>query len=224
MKLIEFTVLVALFSSPTCMAMAVDWDEEAKLLEARAILGYDDVYYGGYSDDKSCYDLENLTAEEWNSRGVSLTHVGESVEALECFNTAILLDPDYAWAWNNKGVALHLFMLSSSEYAYIGTPTAIDASNVILAYDEALRLDPELAEAWYNKGQLYYGKGEYWSAILCYDRAIGIYPGWGAAWQNKANAYMELDNYGMVSLKYSSIAKEFDPLVKESAKMLYLLS
>lgn len=209
MKSIVITVLVALLFSATCMAADL-WGNEDKVREIREVLGYN----GG------------LTAEEWNSRGVTLAHGGEIVEALECFNRAIRLDLDYAWAWNNKGVALHLFILNPRDYAYIGAPaylTAIDASNVLLAYDEALRLDPELAEAWYNKGQLYYSMGEYWSAIQCYDHAIDIYPEWGAAWKNKANVYIEMDYYP-IAWECIRMAEELDPLVKESAKMLYLLS
>ena len=47
------------------------------------------------------------------------------------------LDPKYAKAWSNKGVAL----FSQGKY---------DES--IKAFDEALRLDPNLVDTWYNKG------------------------------------------------------------------------
>jgi tetratricopeptide (TPR) repeat protein len=42
----------------------------------------------------------------WNNKGVALSKLGRYPEALEAYDRALELAPDYLSAWNNKGVAL----------------------------------------------------------------------------------------------------------------------
>ena len=39
-------------------------------------------------------------------KGVSLSNLGKDREALQCYDKAIELDPNYATAWGNKGLTL----------------------------------------------------------------------------------------------------------------------
>ena len=45
------------------------------------------------------------TAEEWNEEGISFGKAGNYEKAIEDYNKAIELDPNYAVAYNNREVA-----------------------------------------------------------------------------------------------------------------------
>lgn len=61
----------------------------------------------------------------------------QTEEALLCFERAIEIDPRYAMAWNNKGLALE--DLGNSRDA-------------VACFDSAINLNPHCSEAWFNKG------------------------------------------------------------------------
>jgi tetratricopeptide (TPR) repeat protein len=44
-----------------------------------------------------------LDAVEWSNKGASLHGLGRYEVALECYERALALDPNYAVAWNNWG-------------------------------------------------------------------------------------------------------------------------
>ncbi len=46
------------------------------------------------------------SALTWNNKGVVIGKLGKNEEALECFDKAIEIEPNYTKAWRNKGVAL----------------------------------------------------------------------------------------------------------------------
>lgn len=43
----------------------------------------------------------------WNNKGVSLHALARDKEAIQCYDRALRICPDYADAWGNKGVSLH---------------------------------------------------------------------------------------------------------------------
>ena len=92
----------------------------------------------------------------------------------------IRLDPNYANAWSNKGLAL------SGQGKY---------DEAIKAFDEAVRLDPNYADAWYNRGYALYNLGKYDEAIKCYDEVIRLIPNDAGAWYNKGKALYGQGNY-----------------------------
>jgi len=42
----------------------------------------------------------------WNNKGVALSRLGKFHEAIEAYDQALKIDPEYFSAWNNKGVVL----------------------------------------------------------------------------------------------------------------------
>ena len=71
-----------------------------------------------------------------NSAGEVIAVHGRSDEALTSLDKAIELDPDYAYAWNNRGVSLH----------YLERYT-----EAIASLDKAIELDPDYALAIENR-------------------------------------------------------------------------
>ncbi len=75
-------------------------------------------------------------ATEWNDKGNELSEAGEEEEAIECYDEAIALSPNFDSTWYNKGRSLSA--LGRDDEA-------------IECYDEAIRINPEDAEYFYYK-------------------------------------------------------------------------
>ena len=67
----------------------------------------------------------------WNNKGVVLSRLGRHSEAIEAYDQALRIKPDYSSAWNNKGVVL----------SRLGRYT-----EAIEAYDQALRINTGSSE------------------------------------------------------------------------------
>ncbi|MCX6678598.1 MAG: tetratricopeptide repeat protein [Methanothrix sp.] len=106
-------------------------------------------------------------AAAWKQKGNALLNLTKYIEALECNNKAIELDPKYASAWNNKGVAL----LELGEY-----------DEAIKAWDEAIRLAPNDAVSWNNKAVALDDLGKYDEAATAFGEANRLDPKNYDAW------------------------------------------
>ena len=82
-------------------------------------------------------------------------------EAIQAYDNATELDPQYAIPWYNKGNAL----AKQDKY-----------DEAIKAYDEAIRLDPNFASAWSVKGNTLAQIGKYDDAAKANDEAHKIDP------------------------------------------------
>lgn len=98
--------------------------------------------------------------------------------AIQCYNDAIAVRPDYAEAMYNKD--LFLSKLSRKEEA-------------IESLDAATKADPSFADAFDSEGSELNFIGKYNEAIECFDQAIKIRPDFAAAIHNKANTLYHLD-------------------------------
>jgi tetratricopeptide (TPR) repeat protein len=85
----------------------------------------------------------------------------EYQEAIEHYDKAIQIDPHYADAYNNRGLAYH--NLGENQRA-------------IQDYDKAIQLDPNFAMAYGNRGYTYQLLGEHRRAIQDLDKAIQLDP------------------------------------------------
>jgi tetratricopeptide (TPR) repeat protein len=81
--------------------------------------------------------------------------------ALALFNQACSLDPNYTYAWNNKGAALK--RLGRYEEA-------------LVAYDRAIQLDPNYASAWFRKGDVLERLGRHEEALEAYKKLKNLIP------------------------------------------------
>jgi tetratricopeptide (TPR) repeat protein len=115
---------------------------------------------------------------------------GEHVKAIENYEKAIELNPNYEVAWYAKG----------NEHDKLESP-----GEAIACYDNALRIKPNYEKAWYNKG-VDLGKLErHEEALKCYAKALELNPNDGAAWYNKARTLNKVGRTDEASLCFQKV-------------------
>ena len=143
-----------------------------------------------------------LKSEDYFSYGDYHYRRGEYELALKAMDKAIELKPDFADAWNNRGVALD--KLGRHEEA-------------LEAFDKAIELKPDYSDAWNNRGVTLGKLGRHEEALKAYDKAIELKPDFASAWYNKACSY-SLKGDKENALKNLSKAIDLDAKYKEMAK------
>lgn len=114
---------------------------------------------------------ESKSAEEYYNEGLSLYSLGQYDLAIEKYNKALRIDPNYIEALNGK--ALSLFSLGKE-------------SESMIYVDKVLAIDPSDLDALNAKAILFAKKYDRENAIYYIDKAININPNDGASWANKA--------------------------------------
>ena len=109
--------------------------------------------------------------------GLSLPQTKANMDrAIADYTEAIRLDPKYAIAYSNRGLAYR----DKGEH-----------DRAIADYTEAIRLDPKYANAYNNRGLAYWRKGENDRAIADYTEAIRLDPKYANAYNNRGLAYRD---------------------------------
>lgn len=117
-----------------------------------------------------------------NNIGVALAEQGQINEAIDHYNEAIRLKPNYADAYNNKG------SLYGDLRQY---RTAIENFN------KAIALKSDDAKAYYNRGTAYFYLGRYQQAIDDFNESIRITNDYADALHNRAVVYFKSGNMKM---------------------------
>ena len=126
-------------------------------------------------------DEERLfQANEWYEKGNQYRLDKKYDKAIEAYTSAIALDPNYAYAYSNRGGAYY----EQGQY-----DKAIEDCN------KAIALDPKNANAYNNRGIVYAGKGQYDRAIEDYNKAIAINPNLTQAYNNRGITYAGKGQY-----------------------------
>jgi tetratricopeptide (TPR) repeat protein len=111
----------------------------------------------------------------YNIRGVCSKAKNEFKDAVNDFNQAVLIKPDYAEAYYNLGVTLR----------EMG-----DSQNAIKAYQEALKHNNHYPKAHNNLGQVFLVMGNLDSAIDHLEWAVALQPEFADAHNNLGSAYL----------------------------------
>ncbi len=114
------------------------------------------------------------TAAAYLARGDRYSDLKDYDHAIADYSQAIRLKPDYAEAYNNRGLA---FALSSKR----------EMASAIADYDQAIQLRPEYAYAYNNRGVAYMASGQPDAALHDFDRALQLQPNFPQAYSNRAN-------------------------------------
>ncbi|MCZ2174125.1 MAG: tetratricopeptide repeat protein [Burkholderiales bacterium] len=110
----------------------------------------------------------------------------DCLTALQCYERALALTPDFAEALNNRGLALH--ELQRYEEA-------------LSSYGRALELKEAFAEAHFNRGNALKQLGRHEEAVTSYDRAIELDPGVAGFYNNRG---LELHELGRLDAALAS--------------------
>lgn len=124
--------------------------------------------------------LDSKNPELILSQGLLFSERCRYHDALASYNKAIELKPDYAEAWNNRGVALG--HLKRYEEAF-------------LSYQRSIELMPNNAEVWSNRGVMLRDLKRYEEALASYERAIKVNPKHAKSWSNRGVALNDLKHH-----------------------------
>ncbi|SHN89230.1 tetratricopeptide repeat protein [bacterium endosymbiont of Bathymodiolus sp. 5 South] len=145
----------------------------------------------------------------YSNLGYSYAMEGNYKKAIDAFEKAIKIKPDYHVAYYNKGKNYRKL----KEY-----------QNAIDAFEKAIKIKPDFHEAYYNKGAAYGELKKYQEAINAYKETIKIKPnfhvayhGIGVAYNKKAidaKAYYNMGKIYHKLKKYKNAINAFEKAIK----------
>ena len=125
-----------------------------------------------------------------NIYGVSLARLGRYTEAIEYYDRAIAVEPNFAEVYNNKGNALR----------EVG-----EVKEAVKIIQRAIKLNPTYVEAYYNLGLVYQKSGDNERAIKNYTKSIALKPTYIDAHFNLARAYQEIGEVEKILKHYLEV-------------------
>ena len=141
-------------------------------------------------------------------RGMAWTNKEEFNRAIDDYDQAIRLDPNYLWSWLNRAEAWYRKGDAGRSFADLEVAAASrarqfpglqrpryhmvdigDLDRAIADYSEAIRLEPEFSVFYNNRALVWRDKGDYDKAIADYDEAIRRDPGEIRAYANRGEIW-----------------------------------
>jgi predicted O-linked N-acetylglucosamine transferase (SPINDLY family) len=160
-------------------------------------------------------------AEVCCNRGNALTMLSRHAEALDSYDKAIALQPNYAFSHIGRGNALsalgmHEQALPSYERAIALAPEfPMGHYNLgrllgeigrlpeaLACFDKAISLNPNYVEALDYRGIILLAMNQFKPALESHDRAIALQPGSAYSHINRANTLVSLRQYGAAIASY----------------------
>ena len=126
---------------------------------------------------------QGLSAVEWDQKAFALLKDGKYTapnQALEYLNEAINLDPNYALAYNSRGLV----------YVDLGK-----YQRAIEDYNQAIRLNPTDSSAYAHRGIAYLNLGQHQQAIEDYNQSIQLYSKDFKTYFNRGFIYAQLGQH-----------------------------
>jgi tetratricopeptide (TPR) repeat protein len=142
--------------------------------EAQKGTQIDKVVTGNFSISRNELEIKNLVTQ-----GVISFFSGNPYGAMQFFDRAIAINPNFELAWYDKG----------NVYAYTG-----NIQQALFCFDRAIAINPNFDVAWNDKGIILTSMGMVNDANRCFDRAIEINPYFHYPWYNKGILFANLGN------------------------------
>lgn len=149
-------------------------------------------------------DAKRAEARTLLEKGRELYRNDEDIQALELFQQAVKLDPDFAEAHFRVGLTHDA--LGQQQEAETAYRKAVETYKKYLAVDE----NEKDAEARYNLGQTYSGLHLYSEAVREYREATELKPDDAAIYYDLGLALMRLAQYDQAAAAFSK-SLELDP-------------
>jgi len=158
--------------------------------------------------------VEILTAEAWVDKGASLAALGKHVDAIQCYDRALEINPRRVITWRNKGLSFydmgrfedaikcfekalqinpgnaHVWNHKGVSLAELGR-----SEEAVQCFEKVLQINPRHAEAWSNKGLSLHETGKFEDALECFKRALQINPRSDELWNNIGVSLAKLDRF-----------------------------
>ena len=164
--------------------------------------------------------------EFYNLQGASNARIERYDAAIESYEQAIKVNPNYAETHMNKGSALQEKgkldaaiesfnkALSINPYhsiAHFNMGNALDKKGeldaAMVCYKKAIKIKPDYAEAYFNMGIVLENKGELGAAMESYKQAIKIKPDHAEAYNNMGNALKDNGDLDAAIDSYKQVLK-----------------
>ncbi len=158
----------------------LELDDDLKKQDSKKVLELD-----GERFLPSIDELENQMG--W---GNDFFNSGNFKKAIEYYDNALKMKPNYDLAWIMKGNVLKA-MKRLDEAAE--------------CFKKALEVNPDSEESWYNLGAIYYDLQRYDDEIQCYDQALKINKNFTKAWNNKGATLHEQGKHEEAVLCYNKV-------------------
>ena len=167
-------------------------------------------------------------ADDFYIQGNEKYNKGDYQGALVAYNQAIQLNPNYAKAYSNRGLARYqsgdkqraiqdynqaLKINPNDVPAYYNRGNARsglgDKQGAIADYNRALEINPNLADTYLNRGMFRFILKDYQGAIADYNRALRINPNYSYAYFLRGNARADSEAYQVAIQDYQKAADLF---------------
>lgn len=131
----------------------------------------------------------------WFYEGLILLEDERFVEALAVIKHALVLDPNFGYAYNAQGLALYHLKLYTEALAALERATTFNPEDVtaqygkgltleqlqhyaeaLQAFEKVTQLDPPYASGWRKKGDVLFHLKRYQDSIAAYEQALKLDP------------------------------------------------
>ncbi|NEP56880.1 MAG: tetratricopeptide repeat protein [Symploca sp. SIO2G7] len=124
--------------------------------------------------------LKSANATDLYRRGETFFELKRYEQALDAYEQAVAIRPEYAEAWQGQGSTLS--QLQQYEEA-------------LEAYDQAIQIQPDYLKAWNSRGEALTQLQRYEEAIDAFDAALKIQSDSLEAWQGRGDVQIKLQQY-----------------------------
>ncbi len=168
----------------------------------------------------------NSNAEEHFKLGNVFLEQGKLESAIESYQQALKINPDYAKAYHNLGFVSQLQNNFEAAVEYYQQalnirPNEAQTHNnlgivlkkqgqlrsAIESYQQALKFKPDYAEAHYNLGDIFFDQGKLNKAIESYQQALKINPEYGPAYHKLGCLFKVQHNFEAATESYQQALK-----------------
>jgi len=148
-------------------------------------------------------DERLFQANEWFEKGYSHTLNTEMDSAIEAYTSAISLNPDYAEAYNNRGISYYLRGIFTSEQSQF--------EQAMKDFSKVIALKPESYSGYFAQGVIFAYKEEYDKAIKELNKAIALNPDEDIAYVQRGLVYSKIKQFGNAVADYNKVIVKGGP-------------